>query len=72
MPYAPIEVIEGNILEEDWSDADIIMAASVCFSNDLLEAVADKCRELKKGTRILYMNFMPDRDYIREVASWKG
>ena len=41
--YAPITVIKGDILTEDWSDADIIFAASVCFSNELLEAFSDKC-----------------------------
>ena len=56
----------------DWSDADIIFAASVCFSPELLEAVADKCQSLQRGTRILFMNQLPERPYIREKASWKG
>ena len=57
---------------EDWSDADIIFAASVCFSNELLEGFADKCGRLKVGSRILFMNYLPERPYIREIASWKG
>ncbi len=72
MACAPIEVIEGDIFASDWSDADIILASSVCYSNEMLEQIADKFRTLKKGTRILNMNYLPERDYIREVASWKG
>ena len=72
VPCAPIIVKQGDIFEADWSDADIIFVASVCFSNEMLEGVADKCASLKKGTRILFMNYLPERPYIREVASWKG
>mmetsp|Transcript_23234 Transcript_23234/g.27273 ORF Transcript_23234/g.27273 Transcript_23234/m.27273 type:complete len:114 (-) Transcript_23234:75-416(-) len=69
---APIEVVQGDMFAADWSDADIIMAASVCFSNEMLELFADKCKTMKKGSRILFMNYLPERPYIKEVASWKG
>ena len=72
VPCAPISVIQGDIIDEDWSDADIIFAASVCFPNELMEGFADKLALCKKGTRILFMNYLPARPYIREVASWKG
>ena len=72
VPCTPIEVFQGDMFEFDWSDADIIMAASVCFSNEMMETFADKCATLKKGSRILFMNYLPERPYIKEVASWKG
>ena len=72
IPCAPISVVTGDIIAEDWSDADIIFAASVCFSNELMELFADRCVQLKKGTRILFMNYLPERPYIEEVASMRG
>lgn len=72
VPCAPITVTQGDIIAENWLDADIIFAASVCFPAELLEAISDKCSQLKKGTRILFMNTLPARPYIHEVASWKG
>ena len=72
VPCAPITVVQGNILEQDWSDANIIFAASVCFSNELIDAFADKCALLQKGARIMFMNYLPERPYIKEVASLKG
>jgi len=38
---ASIQVFEGNMFEHDWSSADIIFAASVCFSNEMMETFAD-------------------------------
>jgi len=69
---SPITVSQGDMLQQDWSDADIVFAASVCFSNELLDGFADRCSRLKKGSRILFMNYLPERPYLREVASWKG
>ena len=65
-------MIEGDILKEDWSDADIIFVASVCLPEFLIEAIADQCAKLKSGTRILFMNTLPARPYLTEKASWKG
>ena len=72
VPCAPIQVLHGDILEADWSDADIIFAASVCYPEELLVGIADKCSELKRGTRFLNLNVLPARPYIRETASWKA
>ena len=72
IPTAPISVIEGDILQVDWSDADIVFCASVTWDNDLKEKIADKFTQLKKGTRILFMSELPERPQIRAVASWKA
>lgn len=73
VPCAPISVIHGDIFKDDWSDADIIFVASVCFSAELMEMFSDACSRLKKGTRILFMNTLPTgRPYLKEVASWRG
>ena len=58
---APITVVEGDILQVDWSDADIVFCASVTWDKDLKEKIADKFTQLKKGTRILFMSELPQR-----------
>ena len=58
------------MLVDDWSDGDIIFSNSVCYDDEFLQQIADKCAGLKKGTRILFTNYIPERPYIQEVASW--
>ena len=40
-PLADIELVTGDILIEDWSNADIILASAVCYSMDVLEGIAN-------------------------------
>ena len=39
---APMEVIEADILQSDWSEGDIVYSSSVCFTDILTEGIADK------------------------------
>lgn len=41
IPHAPVSVLHGDILQIDWSSADIIFFASVLFPVEALEAAAD-------------------------------
>ena len=50
---SPIEIIQGDILEYDWYEADILFIAAVCYPQTLLEGIADRCINLKKGARVL-------------------
>jgi hypothetical protein len=36
----PIEIVKGDMLEVDWSDADIVYASSICFPDELVEGIA--------------------------------
>ena len=47
---AKFEVHHGDMLEVDWKDADLVLANSTCFDQDLLNKIADKCSLLKKGS----------------------
>ena len=44
------EVYQGDMLEFDWSMADIVLANSTCFDMSLMNRVAEKARLLKKGS----------------------
>ncbi|CDW84668.1 sam-dependent methyltransferase [Stylonychia lemnae] len=67
----PLEIIKGDMLQIDWSDADIIYASSICFPDELVEGICDQARKLKKGARILTLKSFPDRDYLRMEYSLK-
>ena len=66
LEYAvPIEIVQGDMLEVDWSNADIVYASSICFPDSLVEGIADKCTKLNKGSRIISLKNFPVRDYLR-------
>ena len=66
---APVEIINGNILEYDWHEADILYIAAVCFPISLLEALAESCRNLKKGSRVLSLKELPSKPHLTEYAN---
>jgi hypothetical protein len=49
----------GDILNEDWSDGDFIFIASLCFSDNLVSAVFERCAKLKVGSIVASHN-IPD------------
>jgi hypothetical protein len=56
---SPIEIYQGDILKKDWSDGDIIFAASVCFTPELIEGIADLSSKLKVGSRLIMLKALP-------------
>lgn len=42
-----LEIREGDVLVEDWSDADFLYISSVCFSDPMIDSVFDKAKYLK-------------------------
>ena len=47
-----LEVREGDILVEDWTDADILYISSVCFSDSMIDAIFEKAKKLKPNSII--------------------
>ena len=46
-------VVQGDMTKVDWSDADVVYAASICFPEELIKALCEKGKMLKKGARII-------------------
>jgi len=67
--FSPMEVWEGDILNYDWFDADLIYLSAVCFSEELCIKVADLLTRVKKGTRILSLRPIPERDYLEMFST---
>ena len=52
----------GDILTEDWSDATILFAMTLCFPDEMLAAVERKALDLQVGARIVTMHYTsPDK-----------
>jgi hypothetical protein len=43
------EVINGDFLNYDWTDASFVFANSTCFTPELMQSLAKKAEELKPG-----------------------
>lgn len=52
--YTPpiIEYVHGDIVEKDFSEADVVYIASTCFDQEFMAVLAKKCETLKSGTKI--------------------
>ena len=45
-----VELVEGSLLEKDWSDGDVVFVNSTCFDDSLMEAMGRQAERLKPGT----------------------
>jgi len=44
-----VAVYQGSILEQDWSDGDLVFANSTCFDDDLMEQMSKQAERLSPG-----------------------
>lgn len=61
-PMAKITVVEGDLLKVDWSGADLVYMASICFPDELMDAVVEKSKALKVGAVVLTLKNFPEND----------
>ena len=69
--FSNVEVHLGDIRDQDWSDADIIYISSLCFLDDLVLNIFEKCSLLKMGSRILTLKEFPAGDYLRLISAFR-
>ena len=53
VPFPKFTVICGDFLLTDWSHADLVYVTCTMFGKELMEAIATKMKELKKGTWLI-------------------
>lgn len=56
-----------NILYADWSDADFIYTASLCFSEHLVQKIVAKAACLRPGARLVTLK-LPADGYVPTFA----
>ena len=44
MTDVSMNLIQGDMLEVDWSDADIIFTSSICFPQELIDGIWEKAK----------------------------
>ena len=64
-----IEVHHGNMLEIDWSNADILFSSSICFPNELIEGILANSHRLKKGARFITLKSFPPNSIFEVIYS---
>ncbi|CAE7540998.1 gpp [Symbiodinium sp. CCMP2592] len=62
LPEASLELVLGDILQEDWSDASIVVAMSLCFPAEMMKALEAKFALLRPGSRVVLMNCFLESD----------
>ncbi len=62
--------IEGNILDEDTSDATLVYAGSTCYSPELMRGIMEKLSKNKKGLILFTLQELPEnyKDYGFEMT----
>jgi hypothetical protein len=73
-----LEIINGDFLEADWSNASFVFANSTCFSAELMQQLTKKADELKPGTVfVTFTKRLPNlpeswevKDGFRRLMSW--
>ena len=68
---ANIEVIHGDLFEVDWSTADCLYCANLCFPKELLVRQTDLFQRLRLGARIISLVKLPERTYLQLYHSFK-
>lgn len=63
------KVVKGDMRKVDWSDADVVYASSICFPDDLVDAIAERGKCLKKGTIILSLKVWKPASQYKVVSS---
>ena len=70
------ELKHGNMLDVDWSNADVLFSSSICFPNELIDGMLAKSHLLKKGARFITLKSFPQNNIfeirysIRVKMTW--
>lgn len=67
-----VQLIKGDFLDGsvDWSDGDVIFAASTSFPPEMMQSLATRAAQLKPGSRFLSLSLpLPDVDGAFRVVA---
>ncbi len=56
--HSPVDVIQGDIRDVDWYDADIVYFANLLFSDILIATISELVGKLKKGARVISLRML--------------
>jgi hypothetical protein len=67
-----IEIMQGDLLEVDWTDGDVIYASSVWFSEEMLEGISRIARDWKTGTKLMSLRQLPAMDMWNQMRAYRA
>lgn len=66
-----IDIKEGDILEIDWSDADLVYISSICFPENVLQRIFERATSLKVGSTLITLKLIPGFEKYFELKTEK-
>ena len=61
------EVIHGDGLQGEWSDADVVFVHSTCFDDVLMTQIASQCEKLRKGALVITVTNPLRSEYFQMI-----
>ena len=59
---------EGDFFEYSWADADILYITATASTEEQIQRMSEKCRELKEGARLLSLTHPPQSDCMTRLG----
>jgi len=70
-PSAVVSMFHANMLEHDWwSTADVIYTSSICFSDELFNALSARFDMMKPGARVCTLKTIPSDKFKTISRGW--
>ena len=64
-----LEIRTGDILDTDWSDADLVYMSSICFPEQLIQKIFERASRLKAGSTIVTLKIIPGFEQYFELKA---
>ena len=66
-----MDIREGDILEIDWSEADLVYISSICFPESVLHRIFERATRLKVGSTLITLKLIPGFEKYFELKAEK-
>ena len=60
--------MQGDLLQVDFKDADIVFAANVTWDENLMNGMVAKLQEIKSGSRFISLKKLPEIPSFLEIS----
>lgn len=64
-----IDIKEGDILDIDWTDADLVYISSICFPESVLQKIFERATKLKIGSTLITLKLIPGFEKYFELRA---
>ena len=61
---APIEIIEGDMFETDWHNADFVYVTNLCFPAEMNTRLTVELGKLRSGVKVITIKALAETDKL--------